>query len=922
MATFFSKLFRSKKTAQDKTPGKPAKTTQGTPNSFDRLDPSNPAELKALVAAVQQLPQGSQKDNAIARINTIEQAIAFTHGSSPESFPRLAESINQFFHSDAEALTARISQSDRIALIPWIKSESIVERFLSDITNPHDLVALAATGKSSKVRQLAAFRVNDETSLKTIQKETKGRDKKVFQITKDKLLVIRQAQEKQNHINTQLEQLATQLEAHAKTEVNKLYEPKLNTLLAQWESLLQHADQKQVENIAGFLLEAKEKARTFRETQDEIKRQAEDKAQSEAERNATINTLTQTVESLKANELHNQIELPALDAVIKTQETRWLEATKNADVAKSEQKAYMELMRELKHLQNASLKTSCLPEHIASILSAPRDNSETKLTSGEVKTLKEFVDSIDWPSTYAHPPALSAIQSLLGDYQTASVKLSTDIKKLKSDLERDILALESALEEKLLKKSQQLFKETSKALKALNHSQADSFRARVQLLGAQVEELRDWQGFATHPKQIELCERMESLIAAHLEPQAKADKIKSMQDEWKSLGGSSDQSLWQRFKLASDTAFEPCRAFFDEQKQLKKANIDKRNLICEQLSHFINQHDWQTADWKAVEKIGKVAREEWKLAFPVDFKDNKKLQTTFNQLLDQIDNLLNTERLKNEAAKKAIVSRAQQLMEMPDIQAAINIAKELQKEWTAIGVTRYGEDRKLWKQYREACDTLFGQRDIEKQQQQSLKNDLASQAESICSEAESIASGSDESQNKLAALNKSLIELPMGEKEISSFKGRMHKCMAANDLFLEKNKFSEFKSVWADALQRLSAGNLNSSSELNLPEALSKKLQSIANETGDTTPTAREACVLMEIITGSESPVEDQNIRMQIQVNRLSTGIRQESSHIDPVESFEQLLLQWTAQSIQKSEETVPFQARVQSCLQKFAAAL
>ena len=73
--------------------------------------------------------------------------------------------------------------------------------------------------------------------------------------------------------------------------------------------------------------------------------------------------------------------------------------------------------------------------------------------------------------------------------------------------------------------------------------------------------------------QEELCVAMERLVETHIDPADKADKIKAMQQEWKRLGGTGDQALWNRFKTAADKAFEPCALFFAEQKQLKEASF-------------------------------------------------------------------------------------------------------------------------------------------------------------------------------------------------------------------------------------------------------------------------------------------------------------------------------------------------------------
>src|SRR5690606_42143204 len=79
-----------------------------------------------------------------------------------------------------------------------------------------------------------------------------------------------------------------------------------------------------------------------------------------------------------------------------------------------------------------------------------------------------------------------------------------------------------------------------------------------------LQELRDWQGFVTQPKQIELCERMEYLAEQSLDPQLKANRIKELQTEWRALGRSEEHTseLQSRENLV-------CRLLLEKKKKQK-----------------------------------------------------------------------------------------------------------------------------------------------------------------------------------------------------------------------------------------------------------------------------------------------------------------------------------------------------------------
>ena len=172
-----------------------------------------------------------------------------------------------------------------------------------------------------------------------------------------------------------------------------------------------------------------------------------------------------------------------------------------------------------------------------------------------------------------------------------------------SALKATLPDLEAALEARQFKESKQLLKTAQNQFQQLDGRNRRGFQARMQLLAGQFRELSDWQGFATEPKQVSLCEQMEYLAEQPIEPEAKAERIKELQSEWRELGGSSD---WARGagSVASDKVYEPRKAYFEAKSDLKQANLQKRQAICDQLLSWTTQMD--AIDWKGAERITRL----------------------------------------------------------------------------------------------------------------------------------------------------------------------------------------------------------------------------------------------------------------------------------------------------------------------------
>ncbi len=117
--------------------------------------------------------------------------------------------------------------------------------------------------------------------------------------------------------------------------------------------------------------------------------------------------------------------------------------------------------------------------------------------------------------------------------------------------------------------------------------------------------------------------------------------------------------------------------------------------MVEQLKTYEVNYAWESADWKAVEKVVRLARQEWRSYSPTERAATQPVLAEFEAVLERIDNKLNDERKKNAALKQNLIVRAQQLLEQEDTRAAIEEVKQLQTQWQHIGVMARSLDQKL-----------------------------------------------------------------------------------------------------------------------------------------------------------------------------------------------------------------------------------
>ncbi len=191
---------------------------------------------------------------------------------------------------------------------------------------------------------------------------------------------------------------------------------------------------------------------------------------------------------------------------------------------------------------------------------------------------------------------------------------------------------------------------------------------QVQKLDSSLGELKAWKEHAAAPKRAELIQEMESLIGAALEPQALAERIRQLQEDWKivSKGVLSDSDAdWQRFHQAAERAYQPCREHFEAQAKLRQANAEKRKAILERLRAFEGAQSGDGADWRAFVTVLREAPQEWRRHFPVERAAARALQKEFDAAIGRLQGRLDAWHASNAEAKRLLIQRAVGLVDLP-----------------------------------------------------------------------------------------------------------------------------------------------------------------------------------------------------------------------------------------------------------------
>src|SRR3989441_4207563 len=226
-------------------------------------------------------------------------------------------------------------------------------------------------------------------------------------------------------------------------------------------------------------------------------------------------------------------------------------------------------------------------------------------------------------------------------------------------------------------------------------------------LTPRVQELREgerWVRWANTNVQEDLCARAEALREI-ADPEAAVRRLPDLMERWKTAAVAEpdrSQTLWQRFKTATDEARARLEA-------LHAQNSDSKVALCVKAEALAGSTDWI----KTGEAI-KTLQAEWKTVGQAGRGQEKALWERFRKACDQFFTRRDQDRsrrkdewARNLEAKEALCVRAEALASSTDWKTAAAEIKKLQADWKGTGQVRPNRSEAIWHRFRGACDRFF-----------------------------------------------------------------------------------------------------------------------------------------------------------------------------------------------------------------------
>ena len=476
----------------------------------------------------------------------------------------------------------------------------------------------------------------------------------------------------------------------------------------------------------------------------------------------------------------------------------------------------------------------------------------------------------------------------------------------------------------------------------------------LQQLDDRLNELKQWKDYVVAPKRIELIEEMEALAGSQEDPEALAEHVRALQQEWRTMnkGIAGDASAdGERFQQAYQAAFKPCQEYFASQAAIRRENLEARKQVLERLKAFEASQDVEHGDRRLLAQVLREAPREWRSHSPVDPDASRPAEIEFQQSMERLRKILNSWYERNEAEKKSLIAQARQLSAAEDTSQAIEGVKRLQVSWKETGPVSRDHSQALWDEFRTLCDAVYKRREQAYALHAAGLETEKARALALCDEVEQ-ANREPVTERQLASTKirewhatfDGLGDMPRTDAQvlrerflraISLYESGLAEqdqrdAAAAESNLLEAARhvrayeravMTKAPAVECETLRNAAEGFIAGVRRWPvgglqvLKQALSRA--EAASETGDA---ARESalrmlCIRWEIYTATPSPPEDEELRQDCQMRMLMEGLGQGRRMDDS--GWDSMLAEWIGIGAISPEIHEGLERRLMRCLAK-----
>lgn len=216
-------------------------------------------------------------------------------------------------------------------------------------------------------------------------------------------------------------------------------------------------------------------------------------------------------------------------------------------------------------------------------------------------------------------------------------------------------------------------------------------------------------------RKTELCEKVETLRTDEARTYQQWDELTQQvlawQAEWKTIGFTPrkvNNEIFERFRAACDAFFQQKTSYFKDMRETLAANLAAKNSLIAQAEELKDSTDWAATTQKFVE-----LQKQWKQTGPVAHKVSDAVWKRFNDACNAFFNRKAEQNAGQRQEEEANLARKNEILAQLEKLAAepaadqLQAVRALQAEWQEVGHVPFRKKEKMYRRYRELCDTIY-----------------------------------------------------------------------------------------------------------------------------------------------------------------------------------------------------------------------
>ncbi len=616
-----------------------------------------------------------------------------------------------------------VKQCSKQSLLAQIATRDTSEEIALDaadrVTSESLQTDLIKNSKHSSVRK----KISDKVRIK---KEAEDNGKKAAELLQSK----REALIKQAHY------LAAQKDAIAT-------KPQFDDLMKEASAL----------GMGDCAAELDEIYSSFNKFYDEANAEKKAAENAEAEKQAKIQHLTETLAELESMLEAGSTEENAerVNAIVE----EWTANKSIMDSASTKRfnNAYFKTEEAKKIVIPSAETENASEEEIAirkSLLERLQALSETEIDENTGKHLHAIVREWeklpllegDDPILQSYNALRTKLNELISAFNEKSQKvIEENSKKLRGLIER----IQNIDENQEFREIHKILRDTYQEWKEIvgeNKFKYHDLWQEYKIATSRFQEMQQWENWHNEKDRDTIIEEMDAL-SKEAPSQAVLSKLRELCGKWREIGPISAakfQDYRDRFQALVDKIKENCAPFIEEQNAERLKNLAEKEGLCKKVEDLVASTEifWKDK-FKAVQEI----QENWKNIGMVpkeNFADlNKRFKDAVNAFYAQHKENVKREddsREANYEKKVALCIEAEAIKDSTDWNATSTKLKQLQDAWKSTGPVPKSKSDEIWTRFRTACDSFFEKKRSHFEEMDAAKQKNLEQKQALCEKLE------------------------------------------------------------------------------------------------------------------------------------------------------------------------------------------